>query len=542
MVENKLAQVNSRDAEGRTALHHACYNGNFTCVKALLPWGAMVNYSDNRGRSPLHYAAFCGHTNCIIMLLEEGADVDWEDDCGQTPLDYAALVCLDGSRMEELIKRGADVNHPDVRRRTPLHRCVAAGNRNTMVYLIRNGAVPNARTVDGETPLHTAVSKEEPATVELMLECGALVNAEDEDERTPLHWSAMNGNVEVMELLIMRGAQVDLKDCDHQTAVDLAVKRQHTKYVHAFQEACENIAKHDLLPELLENELQSEIEEPIADERELWFVQSRANAKTKRGAEDGDGDSDEDKAAEESVAAAAAAADTGATKNDENLEPFPVEFKHSTYRQEEGGFTYNYLLCNIFENDQWRETPLRSNASRIHLAREWRRRFPTLGEFASNAGHDNVDDLMKRNRREAPEQRQKALDEHCDPSGEKFRALWERLRTVDGLDATQFRIDMFGNVIARSVPANGNCLCAWRVTHLFPWQRGGLTTQLNLGLMQWQAVEAKGDQLVNSLYPAHMHVGLHAEQFKRARDANVLYGVSFDFIALGVGEPTPATD
>ena len=55
-----LANLDVGDRTGKTALHHAAYNGHVEMLSLLLLKGANVKAQDRTERSPLHYAAFVG--------------------------------------------------------------------------------------------------------------------------------------------------------------------------------------------------------------------------------------------------------------------------------------------------------------------------------------------------------------------------------------------------------------------------------------------------------------------------------------------------
>ncbi|NOZ21448.1 MAG: hypothetical protein GXP25_10210 [Planctomycetes bacterium] len=68
------ANVNTKDASGRTALHAAAEKGNRKIVDLLLARGAEVDEEDNAGRTPLLLAVTGGHRDVVVALLNAGAD------------------------------------------------------------------------------------------------------------------------------------------------------------------------------------------------------------------------------------------------------------------------------------------------------------------------------------------------------------------------------------------------------------------------------------------------------------------------------------
>ena len=55
-----LVNLDVGDRTGKTALHHAAYNGHVEMVSLLLLKGASVKARDRCERTPLHYAAYMG--------------------------------------------------------------------------------------------------------------------------------------------------------------------------------------------------------------------------------------------------------------------------------------------------------------------------------------------------------------------------------------------------------------------------------------------------------------------------------------------------
>ncbi|MBI5158643.1 ankyrin repeat domain-containing protein [Candidatus Micrarchaeota archaeon] len=65
------ADVNAKDAEGKTALMHAVIGKHATIVRILLGHKASVNAVDNKGKTARDYASG-GNANIIGMLKKAG--------------------------------------------------------------------------------------------------------------------------------------------------------------------------------------------------------------------------------------------------------------------------------------------------------------------------------------------------------------------------------------------------------------------------------------------------------------------------------------
>lgn len=121
---------------------------------------------------------------------------------GWTPLFWC---CLNGHvrLLENLLKRGANVNHLDNLGRTPLHVAAANNRLKAVAALIGGGAAVNAR---------------EPRA-------GA----------SALHHAAERGYLAVCDCLIYNRADLSLKDVAGQTPLDLASKNSHKLLARAMR-------------------------------------------------------------------------------------------------------------------------------------------------------------------------------------------------------------------------------------------------------------------------------------------------------------------
>ena len=70
------------------SIHDAAHTGNIEAVKKHLASGANLNAKDSEGGTPLHHAAWNGHKEVAELLIEKAADVNALGDNG-TPLDWA---------------------------------------------------------------------------------------------------------------------------------------------------------------------------------------------------------------------------------------------------------------------------------------------------------------------------------------------------------------------------------------------------------------------------------------------------------------------
>ncbi len=61
-----------KDKQGRTALHHTQWKGNYKIARLLIAAGSNINEADYAGFTILNYAAILGHTKLVVVLILSG--------------------------------------------------------------------------------------------------------------------------------------------------------------------------------------------------------------------------------------------------------------------------------------------------------------------------------------------------------------------------------------------------------------------------------------------------------------------------------------
>lgn len=84
--------INSRNFEGRTALHIMVLRKRLECVVALLSRDADVNIADYNGNTPLHLAVTQGNAAIVQALVIFGADLSYKYDYLWYYLCFSALI------------------------------------------------------------------------------------------------------------------------------------------------------------------------------------------------------------------------------------------------------------------------------------------------------------------------------------------------------------------------------------------------------------------------------------------------------------------
>lgn len=221
--------VDIADASGRTPLMVA---KSALMMELLLKNNANVNLKDNQGQTALHHLVerpkkFLNKIEAIKALVENGADINEKNLKGQTPLmqSTADAMCL-------LLESGADVNMCDIEKATPLHyavgRCVTSSCSKDLELLIQYGANVNAVDKDGMTALMIALHEE---CIRILLRGKADVNMIRPNQRCAFYeFLSLTAygfdNIDISEL-ISAGADVNTPLHMDKTPIMVAQRPEH---------------------------------------------------------------------------------------------------------------------------------------------------------------------------------------------------------------------------------------------------------------------------------------------------------------------------
>ena len=236
--------VDSRAADGSTALHWAVRAEDLDTVNALLRAGAHATVANALGVTPVYVAAEQGHAAILRRLLDAGADVKTADASGDTLLmaavragnadavdvllergapvnagEHTALMWAarrnDTAIMKRLLARGADVDARTHAGEKPAARPPGAGGGSHGVGIVRSGVPPQGEqqpAPGGMTPLLFAARDGQVDAAALLAEAGADVNGADPNGITPLVMALTNGQFAVAKLLLDRHADARRAD------------------------------------------------------------------------------------------------------------------------------------------------------------------------------------------------------------------------------------------------------------------------------------------------------------------------------------------
>ncbi len=205
-------------------LQKAIDKNDIRTVKELMAQGVDINSSDSYGCTPLMLAAGWGRIEITRLLIKSGATYD-----SRYLRSFAAAGLND--LVEELIKKGADINAVDEYGYTALMLAADNGHTDTAILEINNGAKYDAKykTKYGSTYLQFFAKIGLNEYIKELLNQGADINGKSKGNDTALKVASEMGHVETVRLLLVNGVDVNEKDNNGYTALKLAAMRGHAE-------------------------------------------------------------------------------------------------------------------------------------------------------------------------------------------------------------------------------------------------------------------------------------------------------------------------
>ena len=194
-----------------TPLYMAIQQGRVEVVKLLLAApGINVNLATLEGGTPLLLATQRGDVELVNLLLAaQGIDIDAQTPGGGTALAMAAQKNFPGI-VEQLVRRGADVNLGLSDSSTPLGIAAATGHPEVARILVQAPAINIDKATDiGITPLSIAAQRGHKNIVRLLLRKGAAPDGADQTGVSPLHAACLHGHTAIVQMLLYFGADKD---------------------------------------------------------------------------------------------------------------------------------------------------------------------------------------------------------------------------------------------------------------------------------------------------------------------------------------------
>jgi ankyrin repeat protein len=186
--------------------------GDLIKVKSCLDSGTDINYKDMDGWTALHHAARKGHFKLLQLLLQRGIDKEVLDKEGKTAFDVAEKGPA-RDYLEDFI-------------------ALPAFSRLGDPTYISQPPVPLEVTQGGY--FLNAAKKGDESEVLMCLGKGDDIDTKDEWGNTALHFSANRGFISVVQILLQKGIDVSAVNMNGKTATDIAnglVREALTNYI-----------------------------------------------------------------------------------------------------------------------------------------------------------------------------------------------------------------------------------------------------------------------------------------------------------------------
>lgn len=236
--------LNTADADGRTALHLAAAKGYGSIASALIEAHCNLDALSPRYGTPLCEAANAGMASIVQLLLESGADPNAPGGWYGSAI-HAACMSSSLPVLTLLLDAGADVN---LRRRsinyhhnpdkvtsqktttlywwscTPLLHAARCGHTDLVATLLKAGVDANAagqvsqhphdiieispKSLSKLAPVHVAAGHDEPTILKLLVEKGADVNQKDSTAWNPMLYAVARNRPTCLEYLLENGASM----------------------------------------------------------------------------------------------------------------------------------------------------------------------------------------------------------------------------------------------------------------------------------------------------------------------------------------------
>ncbi len=222
----KGLKMNEQNKAGLTLLTTAV-NWDNAALKVVLDAGADVDAKNAEGKTALMYAALNSNVDAVKLLIEKDANLDLQNEYQNTALMFSLYFTGNDEFTAEkvdtalaLIEAGADVNIQADDKVTALLKLMrewgSGWNENAekvFFALINANADVNLKDRLGKTALHHAPSV---AVAKALVDAGANLDEKDDEGSSPL---AVVRDMDIMTYLIQQGANKEgLNDALHNAA------------------------------------------------------------------------------------------------------------------------------------------------------------------------------------------------------------------------------------------------------------------------------------------------------------------------------------
>uniref|UniRef100_A0A672I561 Kinase D-interacting substrate 220a n=1 Tax=Salarias fasciatus TaxID=181472 RepID=A0A672I561_SALFA len=205
---------------------------NLAAIKAHLDKFKDVDSRSDNGQTPLMVAAEQGNLEIVQELIRRGANVNLDDvDCWTALISAAKEGHIEV--VKELLENNANLEHRDMGGWTAVMWAAYKGRTDVAQLLLERGANPNITGQYSVYPIIWAAGRGHADIVDLLLQHGAKVNCSDKYGTTPLIWASRKGHYDSVMHLLSNGADVDQEGASGETVLIGAVRGGHVEIVRA---------------------------------------------------------------------------------------------------------------------------------------------------------------------------------------------------------------------------------------------------------------------------------------------------------------------
>lgn len=190
----------------KTLLDRGCWHDDINYLKEAvmhsdgLTLGVMLDLEKYKGKEwaqeGLGYCADCTVREGVIEeLVKRGADINYVNENGENILvsilkDYHAAAI---GNFDEIMKCGIDVNFRDSEGNTALHYAAKECHKWSLKKLVESGVNIDVQNNKGQTPLMLSMTGRDYVLVFDLLEYGADINIKDNDGKKAIHYAQARG-------------------------------------------------------------------------------------------------------------------------------------------------------------------------------------------------------------------------------------------------------------------------------------------------------------------------------------------------------------
>ena len=224
-----------------TPLHLCCQWGLEQVVQTLIEHGANVNARDAEGKTPVHVAIQNQHSQIISLLLcHPNIDLNKRDKKGLTPF-ATALTFRNNKAAQAILERlPKAAEQYDNKGRNFLHTAIQKNDVESILFLLSIQVDVNSRVHDvtQTPPLHLAAMSGNEMLVRSLILAGARVNDTDANRNTALHAAAKSGHAAVVSAFLQNNINFDAVNADGDNSLHVAVREGHVSVVRTLLTEC----------------------------------------------------------------------------------------------------------------------------------------------------------------------------------------------------------------------------------------------------------------------------------------------------------------